>query len=459
MPPVRFQDDETMRTRGSRFRAAIALPFSLATPLGLALCVGLGGGESPSCAAEVPTPQTSNPSAGSAYRAGLALAQTRGVPMVVIVTAQDQPESLRLWSDFRDGTWARTHRGLALTVQVCREQEPQLVKSWGIVRFPSVLVFGRDPKGGGTDVTLLRSTAECDNSEALAAWLGVPDAGPKAVSRAPGLLDPSVLAAALGADAYPSPQQQLQSPPVASPAPPAAPPYSPPAAPTVPAYASPLATTTAGVIQVPGQNYVIQQSAPQIFMAPAQMPIVYVPQQTQGMAMAAPMMPVAPAAPAANMFLPAGNTLAMAVPAAAPMVAAPAPAAAVGFAAPAASLPASVTNQTLSLPASRTATRVRVRGPGLFGSSMAKLGERLVHLGHARIITTQETTLEAPYTQNGTGLTTISTTSAAPLAPQPTSFAPPVAPPFNPPAEAPPPPQPSPQTSAPRKHSLFFNHE
>jgi len=354
--------------------------------------------------------------------------------MVVIVTARDVSASLRLWDEFQDGPWARAHRGLVLFVQVCRESEPQLVRAWNITRFPTVIVFSPDANG----MTALGSTSDCAGGAALAAWLEALDAG----GRAPGELDPSVHTTAIGTAAYPSQQQ----PPAAPSPPPAAPPaYSPPMA---PAYAAPLATTSAGVIQVPSQNYVIQQAPPQIFMAPAQAPIVYVPQT-----MTTAMIPVAPALPA-NVFLPAAPAPVAPVAAAMPVAGfAPAPAVP---APPAVAMPAAITNQTLALPASQTATRVRVHGPGLFATSLSRLGERLVQLGRARIVTTQETVLQPPYPQTASGLTTISTTSAAPIAPPQAPAAPPQPPVYSPQAPAPQP-QPSPQDNAPRKHFFFSN--
>ncbi len=394
----------------------------LAAALTIALGLSSGGGERVVQGADVPL---------SEFQAALEIARTRGVPVIVIVTARDVPASLRLWDEFQDGPWARAHRGLVLVAQVGRESEPALVSSWNVARFPTVLLFGSGAKG----VTVLGRTSDCSSAAALAAWLDRLDSG----RRAPGELDPSVHTTAIGTEAYPSQQQ----PPSAPSPPPAAPPaYSPPMA---PAYAAPLATTSAGVIQVPSQNYVIQQAPPQIFMAPAQAPIVYVPQ-----AMTTAMMPVAPAPPA-NVFLPA----APAAPMAPAMAVASFPMAPAIPAAPAVAIPAAVTNQSLALPASQTATRVSVRGPGLFAASLARFGERLVQLGRARIVTTQETVLQPPYPQTASGLTTISTTSAVPVAPP---QAPPAAPPQPPVYNAPTPvPQPSPQENQPRKHFLFNN--
>ena len=127
---------------------------------------------------------------------------------------------------------------------------------------------------------------------------------------------------------------------------------------------------------------------------------------------------------------------------------------------------AAVNNQTVSLQSSRTATRVRVRGPGLINSSLARLGERLVQLGRTRIETVQETDLESPPPQPTGGIATISTTTATPLMSAPPS---PVAPPPQPQAPQPQPPQPeapptpSPQSPGhPQRQSYFrglFHHD
>jgi len=183
-------------------------------------------------------------------------------------------------------------------------------------------------------------------------------------------------------------------------------------------------TATAGVVQVPSQNLMIQQAPPNVFLAPTQAPIVYVPQ----MMSAVPAVSAAPAqAPTGNLFMTVPNVAAAPAPqpsvalAAAPTVAAAPPVAAVAVAAGPPAL-AAVSNSTLSIPSSGNRTRVRVRGPGLLGSSLARFGERLTQLGRARIVTEQETTLEAPLPQSvGGGVTQISTTSTTPVSQGPTT--------------------------------------
>ncbi len=119
-----------------------------------------------------------------------------------------------------------------------------------------------------------------------------------------------------------------------------------------------------------------------------------------------------------------------------------------------------LTNQSVSMPTSRSSTRVRVRGPGLFGSSLARLGERMTQLGKTRIETTQETEMAASFTQPSGGVATFQT-SALDTAPGPTNDefhapAPAAAP--NRAAPTPQIPMASPQ-AAPSKHSHFWNHQ
>jgi hypothetical protein len=335
---------------------------------------------------------------------------------------------MQLWQSFSSGEWARGHRGLVQVVSASPEAEPSLVQALKVTQYPTAIVYLRGPKGLSTYST----TAECGTPEALGDWLDGLIAGPRAAAT----LDPAVDRTSHGHGAYPS--QQGYVPPAA----PVAPQVT--GAPAMIAGVAPQVTTSANVIQVPSQNFVIQQGAPQIFMAPSQAPVVYVPQGT-AMAASIPSAPAAMPAPAGNLFLPSGG----AMPAGAPVAIAAAPAsvpvatglAAVPAAAPtmglaavpvapagvavAASQPAAlaaVTNQQLNLPTEAARTRVRVRGPGLFASSAARFGERLTRLGRTRIETVQETTLAAPLTQTaGGGMTTISSTSAVPVAPPQTT--------------------------------------
>jgi len=84
-----------------------------------------------------------------------------------------------------------------------------------------------------------------------------------------------------------------------------------------------------------------------------------------------------------------------------------------------------ITNQSISVPTSRATSRVRVRGPGMIGSGLAQLGERLIRFGRTRIETTQETDLETPLSQPSGGVATISSTGSMPLIQQQNFVTPP----------------------------------
>ncbi len=354
------------------------------------------------------------------------------------------------------------HRGLVQVVAVAREREPSTVKALGVKTFPTVVVYGRGPAG----LIQLAMISNCANAEAVVGRLRGLKLGIASVRSA----DPAVRAAAFEGDVHAS-QQAPPSCPVPTPQPQSPPLTLSPPQPQAPQQSltlTPMQTTTAGVIQVPSQNFVIQQAPPQIFVAPTQAPVVYVP-QTLTMSPSQPNQSLTlspaptPNPPAANLFLPS-PTLTLAptsnppqtLTSGPPVALNAAPAAATLTTGPPAAL-AAVTNQTLSLPTSRATTRVRVRGPGPLASSLARLGERMTQLGRARIETVQETTLEAPLTQSGGGgLTTISTTSTTPVSQPPATLT--LSPPHpSPPPVCPtpaPPPQPmaSPQTATPHKH-------
>src|SRR5262249_31973563 len=92
-------------------------------------------------------------------------------------------------------------------------------------------------------------------------------------------------------------------------------------------------------------------------------------------------------------------------------------------------------------------SRVSVRGPGMLGAGLARLGERLTQLGRTRIQTVQETVLETQASQPIGGMATISTSG---LTPPPAAAPPQAAPP------APCPPGPSPQAKL--KKPPLFHH-
>jgi hypothetical protein len=366
----------------------------------------------------------------SALGAALAKTRTDGVATIAVYTASNQPESVRIWNSFNQGTWARTNRGLVQLVNVSTETEPDLVRMLGTTRFPTVVVYVRKAKG----VSHLATIADFGTVEALMNRLRDLDLGLDTGTKR----DLAVKQTGLGGDIYPSqqyappapswPQVQMAPPAQAQPQPTTLM-LSPPA--------QPMLTTSTALVQLPTQNLVLQQAPPQVFMAPTQSAVAYVPQVMS----AAPTFTAAPAqAPTGNLFMAAPNlaaaptaqpsvalsaapTFAAGAPAvalaAAPTVAAGPTAAAVAAGPPAL---AAVSNSTLSIPSSGGRTRVRVRGPGLLGSAAARFGERLTQLGRARIETVQETTLEAPLPQSvGGGVTQISTTSTTPVSQGPTT--------------------------------------
>ncbi len=380
---------------------------------------------------------TSKPSS-SALGAALQMTRTRGVATVAVLTSSEQPSSIRFWNEFNDGAWARTNRGLVQVVNVSKDAEPGLIRTMGALRFPTVIVYARGPRG----VTHLGTIADCDTAEALVERLRSLDLGVNPPAKA----DQAVSQTAFGGDTYPS---QQASPPPASYCPPVtaapqpqlvAPTLS--LTPTVPQ----TITTTASLVQVPSQSLMISQAPPQVFLAPSQAPVVYVPQTlsagpsgpaqtlmlssgspasqpTGNLFLSSPTLALSSAAPAPPLTAGLPTPLNVSVaPAQATLAAGPPAGAAVATLAsgPPAAL-ANVTNQTLSLPTSGARTRVRVRGPGMLASSLSRFGERLTRLGRTRIETLQETTLEAPVTQSpGAGVATLSTTSMSPVAQQPT---------------------------------------
>lgn len=428
---------------------------ALATVLGVALVVGGAGFR---------TARADDGTGRGQGTTGLATAlettRNLGAPTVVLVVSDADPAAMQLWSELSQGSWARSQRGLVQLVRLTKERDSSFLKAMNLTKLPAALVYVRGPKG-----LLLRNLgSELGTAESLAGRLSM-----IAVAEdVPGKLDPSVGRAAHGADPYPSSQYAAPPPPLQTPVPQ---PQPQPTLTLTPAAPTPTLTSTAGVVQVPGQNFVIQQGAPQIFIAPAQSPVVYVPQTTQAAPTGTLTLAAAPAQPAATgptltlspspvaVTAPAPTLAVAAVPAAPPATAAVPVTLAAGAPTVATAAPAlaAVTNQTLSLPANASRTRIRVRGPGIVASSLARVGERLIRLGQAKIETVQETTLEAPYPQSSAnGVATISTTQTSPITPPPqtlTGSIPQVQiPPPCPPETTPPPATPSPQSAGRHGH-------
>ena len=213
-----------------------------------------------------------NPSPKSSPTAlGVALAKTRtdGVATIAVYTDSNQPESVRIWNSFNQGAWARTNRGLVQLVNVSTETEPDLVRMLGTTRFPTVVVYVRKAKG----VSHLATIADFGTAEALANRLRDLDLGLDTGTKS----DPAVKQTGLGGDIYPSQQYAPPAPswPQVQMSPPAQPQpttlmLSPPA--------QPMLTTSTALVQLPTQSLVLQQAAPQVFLAPAQAPAAFAPQ-------------------------------------------------------------------------------------------------------------------------------------------------------------------------------------
>ena len=85
----------------------------------------------------------------------------------------DQPASVRFWSEFNNGAWARGNRGLVQIVNISKHDNADLVALMEITRFPTVVIYTRGSKG----VTKLGTITDCATAEGLAAWLQVLDTG------------------------------------------------------------------------------------------------------------------------------------------------------------------------------------------------------------------------------------------------------------------------------------------
>ncbi len=235
-----------------------------ATALAAALLAGSGGARPLRAEAQEAAGQLQGV---AGFTSALQTSRTRGAATIVVVTAIDQPATARLCIDLAQGEWARSQRGLVQIVGLTKEHDADLVCSLGVTRFPTVFVYARGPKGVGLlgfDQRL--HDGRCPGRPAPRIRPGGCRSRPRRSRGA---------ARAMYGDVYPSQQNPPPPPPQPAPAP------APQPAPTLtlaPAAPTPTLTTSAGLIQMPGQNFVIQQGAAQIFVAPAQTPVVYVPQ-------------------------------------------------------------------------------------------------------------------------------------------------------------------------------------
>ena len=130
----------------------------------------------------------------SPLAAAIQITRTQGAATVAILTSSEQPSSERLWKEFYAGAWARANRGLVQVVNVSKDAEPELVRALGVSRFPTVVVYGRGPRGVGQ----LGTIADCDTVDALVGRLRSLDLG----LNQPARTDRAVSQAAFGGDVY-----------------------------------------------------------------------------------------------------------------------------------------------------------------------------------------------------------------------------------------------------------------
>ena len=407
--------------------------------------------------------QAPQPPGMAAVSAALGHMKTSGAPLVVVVTSAARPESRAFYRALFEGPWARDNRGIVQIVELPAEGNAATIERLRVTSMPSVLAYTAGPDG-----PVCRGLKVGGSIEEVVAWLGSMGIGDARVASA--TVDPAVIPVAH--DGTPSPQQPYTAPP---PPPVAAPPaytYTPTYAappPQAPVYATPapVMAPAPSYVQLPGPQVVVQQGQPQVFVTQAAPPQPSFAAQPM---MATPNMylPTAAAAPqpsfaAQPMAAPAPVAYA-AQPAAAPVAYAAQPAAYAAqptAAYAAAPMPyAAVTNQMTALPVTGSRTRVRVRGPGPIRSGLASLGEKMTQLGRSRIETVQETELNTPAVQGGSGVATFATTHTTPVGapqmqtvyvPQPVATSPPQQPVY----ESAPPVTPSPQ-GAPQKHGHFL---
>ncbi|MDB5352174.1 MAG: hypothetical protein JWN86_3421 [Planctomycetota bacterium] len=414
----------------------------------LTLALGLSG--QAARAQAPPSPLAPSTAAGDLASA-LERTRGQGIPTVVIATASANPQSKALYREICESAWARSYRGLVQVVELPTESNPSLAQSFQIKATPTVVAYVAGPEG-----VSCRGRRVGGMSGEAVTWLE----SLRLVSMPTTPTQESGVVQARFDGGYPSAQQSTpQAPPVVQP-----PPFTPSPLPVQalqpvyqpqnaqPAMMIPQVAPSA-FVQVPGQDIVVQQAQPRVFLAPPAMGYVA---QTPAPTMGFVPQPAAPMA--GNLFLPAAAAAAplmgvAAVPAPAPVAAPAAPvvaAAPPGFA---------ITNQTVGLPTGGTTTRTRVRGPGPVRYGLSRVGERLVQLGRTRVETVNETVLHPSQVQGGSGIATFSTSSAMPVAvPQNQTqiLAIPVAapPPSQPEYEAP---RPSPQEGSSRGH-FFKRH-
>src|SRR5690242_4464155 len=119
--------------RAMRSWRCAALPALLVAGLWINTASGIAAGEDDEPAAAP---------AELAFRAALARTKADGTLTAVVCTARDQPSSVSLWTQLRDGAWARHNQGVVQLVEFSSDRDGALMRALGVKRFPTVVVYG-----------------------------------------------------------------------------------------------------------------------------------------------------------------------------------------------------------------------------------------------------------------------------------------------------------------------------
>ena len=398
-----------------------------------------------------------------------------GLSLVAVTTSAAQPQSRSFLQALRSHPWFVANSRRVRLLEVPSDGQAARL---GLNICPAITAYGQGAQG----LEILGGRSGFAGADEAVEWLRTLDR--KGGEARPAPVDLDVTLTDLER-CPPLPSQQAYAPPAPIPA--AAPPPVPASVPqpmmvpqSTPMMYTPVSTTTTASL-IPAQNQSLMVQPAQMVMVPQVattamtamtgtanlfMPSGLAPASVP-MAMAPASVPMAMAPASVPMAMaPASMSMAM-VPASMPMAATAAVAPAAAVATGPAVNGAAITTQSVSVPASRTASRVRVRGPGPLASAAARFGERLTQLGRTRIETVQETQLETQVAQSPPGqFLTLSSTAATPNMPPPQNNLMPASIPVHPPVgqppvcQPPPPPPPQPQMpmpspQIPQKHGLF----
>src|SRR6185437_15023599 len=146
----------------------------------------------------------------SVLDAALATTKARGAATVAVFTSADQPASVRFWSEFYHGDWARKNRGLVQVVNIAKDDHPDLVRAMDVTRFPTVVIYTRGPRG----VAKLGTITDCNSAEEMVGWLRALDTEARPARQVDVSVTPALYG---GGDVYPS--QQYPYPPASQPTP------------------------------------------------------------------------------------------------------------------------------------------------------------------------------------------------------------------------------------------------